>query len=214
MYRKNNSTKQNRIINIFTEVFALSVILFSMNFLQEKPNEMPRYFQAANKNSTKILIGFLYTYISLLFLHRYGTTFSYCHCKHKENHHFLSNTNAKRQRKPIRNETHKNNTFIRCEYRWSAEQQRNTNTLASVSRVEKVGESNKQQTQSISQDILPCIAIKRKNERAYGALENFVYCMRIYIRILLKPISIDLDIVCVCLKERCVLCVCVFLLLL
>lgn len=62
-------------MSIFTEV--LSVILFSMSFLQEKQSETPRYFQAANKNLTKFLIGFLCN-VSLLLLHRHGTTFSYC----------------------------------------------------------------------------------------------------------------------------------------
>lgn len=37
----------------------------------------PRHFQAANKNLTKFLIGFLLC-VSLLLLHRHGTTFSYC----------------------------------------------------------------------------------------------------------------------------------------
>lgn len=99
-------------MNSFTEV--LSVILFSMNFLQEKQSETPRYFQAANKNLAEFLIGFLYMfpyYISIVTPQPFLIA-----RKHKENH-FLLNTNAKRQRKPIRNETHKNNVFIRWEYR-------------------------------------------------------------------------------------------------
>lgn len=134
---KGNTRKRkwkHKIMSIFTEV--LSVILFSMSFLQEKQNEMPRYFQAANKNLTKFLIGFLYMfpyYFSIVTAQPFLIA-----RKHKENH-FLSYTNAKRQRKPIRNETHNNNMFIRCE--WISlrlqEQQRNTNTFTSVSGVGK-----------------------------------------------------------------------------
>lgn len=122
---------------------SVSVILFSMIFLQEVLKMQSARRQDIFKQPIRISQNFSldsYCIVSLLLppSSRHNL-FSYCPQTHKENH-FLSNTNAKRQRKPIRIERHIWQTicsFDVCDMVEVKRQQRNTNTIACVSQIEK-----------------------------------------------------------------------------